>query len=112
MFHNETVNVWSHLIGALCFVVMIFYVLLVEETLGSLYNHITMDPVVERVPRWPIILGCCGAIIMLSASWYFHLYYCQSEAAQIKLQRFDYAGIAIMIASSVTPCFYYGFMCH
>ena len=28
MIHNETVNVWSHLIGALFFIYLVFYVLL------------------------------------------------------------------------------------
>ena len=25
MIHNETVNIWTHMIGCLCFVVLIFY---------------------------------------------------------------------------------------
>ena len=28
MMHNETINVWSHLIGSLIFIGMIFYVLI------------------------------------------------------------------------------------
>ena len=47
MIHNETLNVWSHLIGALFFASMIFYVLIYLHPTSLHENEMT-----SLVSRW------------------------------------------------------------
>ena len=47
----------------------------------------------------------------MAASAYYHLFNCVNKQEYDRLVRFDYAGIACMIAGSATPPIYYGFMC-
>jgi len=93
--HNETVNVWTHLLGCLFFI-------------GTLVIVAMQD---HQVPVWPLFIHAAGSISMLALSTTYHLFYVCSQSHYVRLQNADYAGIAIMIASSTTPPFYYGFMC-
>ena len=101
-WHNETVNVWTHLFGCLAFVALTAYVI----CLPHLYQS------QNQVPIWPLIVHCLAAFIQMGASFQFHLFNCQSCHAFSRLQKFDYAGIALMIAGTVTAPFYYGFQGH
>jgi adiponectin receptor len=47
----------------------------------------------------------------MGLSAYFHLFNCQCATKFFYLQKLDFAGIAIMIAGSCTPPYYYGFLC-
>ena len=55
MIHNETVNIWTHLIGSVIFVIMIFYILFGED---NLYDVLASDE--HHVPKWPIIIAAFG----------------------------------------------------
>lgn len=52
-----------------------------------------------------------GSLIMFSSSTIYHLYNCHSKHTQCKLTKYDYAGVSVMIASSVYPPYVYGLMC-
>ena len=47
----------------------------------------------------------------MSASWFYHLFECQSDKLRLRLLNIDLAGVALMIAGSATSPLYYGFMC-
>jgi adiponectin receptor len=106
MLHNETVNIWTHLVGAVVFFILMIYILITQDTL---YDVIISDD--SRVPKWPIVVFTLGGVIQMTGSWTFHLFYCMSEDAHVRCQRYDYAGIAVMCATSITPPFIYGFAC-
>jgi predicted membrane channel-forming protein YqfA (hemolysin III family) len=63
------------------------------------------------VPVWPLFVHVAGGIIMLGASTCHHTFRCCSAQHYATGQRCDYSGIAVMIAASCTPPFYYGFIC-
>ena len=48
----------------------------------------------------------------MGLSAYFHQFNCQCSTKFFYLQKLDFAGIATMVAGSVTPPFYYGFICN
>jgi predicted membrane channel-forming protein YqfA (hemolysin III family) len=58
-WHNETVNVWTHLLGCLTFICLVVYVIL----LPVIYEgH-------NEVPIWPLVVHCSAAIIQMGASF-------------------------------------------
>ena len=59
----------------------------------------------------PLLVHLTAAIILMSGSWYFHLFLCESEPRYKWLQCVDFSGICIMICGSTTSPFYYSFMC-
>jgi len=117
MVHNESVNVWSHCAGALCFVVfgLVIGATLIMKTFTSIPEYLA--PVADKleiqqsVEVWPIYVHLCAAVFQMGISGYFHLFCCQNKGCHDQLLKLDYAGIAIMIAGSCTGCFYYGFYC-
>ena len=79
MIHNETVNIWTHLVGAVIFLGLMVFILFAED---SLYDVIISDG--SHVPKWPIIVFTIGGMIQMTASWTFHLFYCMSEDAHVQ----------------------------
>jgi predicted membrane channel-forming protein YqfA (hemolysin III family) len=62
------------------------------------------------VPTWPLYVHSFAGMVQMSSSTLFHLFGCRNSHDFNLLQRIDYAGIALMIASSATPPIYYGFV--
>lgn len=131
--HNETLNIWTHLLGFLLFLVLTVFT---AYELGQLptfsrcvrgleYNNsehcllqsmredVTnmMAPMLNRTTRWPFFVFMGGSMFCLLASAICHLFTCHSKPLAIFLMRVDYAGIATMIATSFYPPIYYVFQC-
>merc|ERR1712166_1718737 len=100
---------WSHLIGSVVFIALSFYVAIITAFNDPVIAVKVLDQ--HETPAMPLYISVGSAIVMLGASAYFHLFSCQNEAKCCRLQAYDYAGIALMIAGSSTSPFYYGFMC-
>ncbi|KAF9101934.1 hypothetical protein BGX29_005132 [Mortierella sp. GBA35] len=100
--HNESVNVWSHLLGAIACIAVVPYV------------YVRVFSVLETI-HWTDILHfyifMAGAIICLSMSGLFHLFSCHSEPVCHHWNRCDYVGIVFLIAGSFYPAIFYGFYC-
>ena len=99
MLHNETVNIWTHLLGFVCFVALAFF------------TTMALTQSTDEVPVWPLLIHAIGGSIMLGISATYHTLNCCSKSDNEIGQSCDYSGIAVMIASSATPPFYYGFKC-
>ncbi|KAF0474621.1 putative hemolysin-III channel protein Izh2 [Gigaspora margarita] len=101
--HNESVNIWSHLVGAIAFIFLGF---------------ITYDYVLSHHPSiiwWDVAvfyIFLMGAMICLGLSSTFHTFCCHSEKACAQWSRCDYIGIVTLIVGSFYPMIYYGFYCH
>ena len=98
-FHNETMNIWSHLIGLVCMItagIVVIHDLSAIEGNGNVYA-------VEI-----FILSAC--ICFLSSTMY-HWFGCLSEACHDNLLVLDLSGVGILIAGSFVPAIYYGFQC-
>ncbi|CAI2362345.1 unnamed protein product [Moneuplotes crassus] len=123
MWHNETVNIWSHLLGLMVFFCIIFYVAIELENkdlspsfLNFIKDYITLkghspEGVGDYISKIPLGVHISCAMICLFLSSTFHLFCCHSKDALNILSRFDYGGIAILIAGSCTPIYIYSFWC-
>ncbi|KAJ3283459.1 hypothetical protein HK104_010375 [Borealophlyctis nickersoniae] len=100
--HNETGNIFSHLIGALTFLVL------------ALASHtFAMD--VKESTRWPdyvvMTIFILSAVICLGLSTMFHTCCCHSQKVAHIWNKIDYVGIVILTVGSFIPSLYYGFYC-
>ena len=104
--HNESVNIWSHLLGSLASV-------LLAASLALLTRHVVL-------PRWPsagradaavfaAFLGGAAACMGMSAA--FHALLSHSRGAARWGNKLDYTGIVALIVGSYVPALYYGFFC-
>ncbi|GAV83587.1 HlyIII domain-containing protein/Exostosin domain-containing protein [Cephalotus follicularis] len=118
-WHNETLNVWTHLFGFVLFlgltVVNLREVPQVTKNVIDL-KHITtpeMDiaPPVTPVTRWPFFVFLGGSMFCLLCSSICHLFSCHSHHLNLQLLRIDYTGITVMIITSFFPPIYYIFLC-
>ncbi|KAJ0961410.1 hypothetical protein J5N97_000365 [Dioscorea zingiberensis] len=135
--HNETLNIWTHLIGFLViFLTLTTYAMsivplnttptssLTQETnltttpLTSYFSLnlsgqvISNQEVSQPITRWPFYAYMCGAMFCLLMSSACHLLSCHSEHTCYVMLRLDYAGISGLIVTSFYPLVYYSFACH
>ena len=100
-FHNETYNIYSHLIPA------VLAILIANHFIFLPSSSFTNDSLEKSV--WIGYL-CCAAI-MLTCSWTFHASYCHSYKTFCIASKLDYAGISFMIIGSFLPWLFYTFYC-
>jgi adiponectin receptor len=100
--HNETGNIYSHLIGVGIFLILAF----ITPFILTQY----------QTTHWSDIVVCylfiIGAIICLGLSSLFHTLSCHSENVCAVWNRCDYVGIVTLIVGSCYPALYYGFYHH
>ncbi|KIV86585.1 hypothetical protein PV11_02185 [Exophiala sideris] len=102
-WHNESVNIWTHLIPATLSLpcgAVLYKVLKPRYELASAADVLAM--------------GCffVGAAVCLSMSATFHAVSNHSPSVARMWNQFDYAGISVLIAGSFIPSVYYGFWCN
>ncbi|KAG0738821.1 hypothetical protein G6F62_008790 [Rhizopus arrhizus] len=100
MIHNETANIWSHLLG---FLFMSWL---------CIYGFNTHFPNATWTDRTVLITFCVASLKCLFCSFVYHTFICHSHR-QVKLftATLDYMGIAFLITASVLVAEYYGFYC-
>jgi predicted membrane channel-forming protein YqfA (hemolysin III family) len=101
-WHNETMNIWSHLIGFACTFIA------VAKFAMDLYSYDKETYSAER-----LVLGgyiTCASLCLLFSTLY-HWFCCLSPDAADSLLRIDLTGIALLIGSSYFPVSYFGFYC-
>ncbi|XP_078430794.1 heptahelical transmembrane protein 4-like [Wolffia australiana] len=136
--HNETINVWTHLIGFFIFLTLTLYggnkipamaeALYARQTnslagfsISSLtnttgfMNHYQMTNLSSQpnpaITRWPLFVFLGGAMFCLLTSSACHLLSCHSEHTSYIMLHLDYAGISTLIVTSIVPQIYYTFAC-
>ncbi len=101
-WHNESVNIWSHLVPAL----------LTAPLAAFLYT--SLQPRYGQASQADAIAMSCffaGATFCLGMSASFHTVSNHSPAVARFWNQLDYAGISLLIAGSFIPSVYYGFYC-
>ncbi|ORY29742.1 hemolysin-III related-domain-containing protein [Naematelia encephala] len=115
--HNETVNIHTHSLGALFFLVLIPLHLLPTH-FPSLSYLLPTRPSMENdplpvPPAWQDKLAftvyLLSAVGCLGLSSGFHTVQCHSQGACDAAHRGDYIGIVVLIVGSILPGMYYGF---
>ncbi|KAK7924764.1 hypothetical protein PG985_006818 [Apiospora marii] len=104
--HNESVNIWTHLLGCGAFAVV-----------GGLALHRGFEFVAPRYasasPRDLLVFGCffAGAVACLGMSATFHTLMNHSPDVAKWGNKLDYSGIVCLIVGSYVPALYYGLFC-
>ncbi|KAK4998391.1 hypothetical protein LTR66_002365 [Elasticomyces elasticus] len=98
--HNETVNIYSHLIGAMLVL------------LGGAIMYRRLEPRYHMANQQDVIVFGCfilGATACLGMSATYHALSNHSEAVSKFGNKLDYMGIVFLIWGSFVPSIYYGF---
>lgn len=102
-WHNETINVNSHLLGS-AFVIYLALVVLPDSHHYNLSEHIA-----DAAVAW-LFIGAAFKCLMCSATWHL-LSGCASHSWYRGAACVDFVGISALIAASVMGIEYYGFYC-
>ena len=98
--HNETVNIYTHLLGALAAI------------LGSVYLYNIIHPRYEHATKDDVAVIACyffGAASCLGMSATYHTISNHSPSVNRVGNQLDYVGIVCLIWGSFVPSIYYGF---
>ena len=118
--HNESVNVWSHFLGAKLFIVVIVYLSCFNQAtllnplqqFADVFNYqgnlikegAQIDNYVSTcksslksrmIPVGPLYLHAFCALSMMTFSAWYHLNSCQSEQKMYYWRKFDLVGIVL-----------------
>ena len=98
--HNETVNIYTHLIGA---ILAVFSAITLYTTIWPRFLMSTTEDV--------LVFSCffLGAVACLGMSATYHTISNHSEAVTKFGNRLDYVGIVLLIWGSFIPSIYFGF---
>lgn len=81
MWHNDTVNIWSHIIGLIICIVLFMIEVNKENETG--------------LNKFPIYVFYIGSAIMFISSSTMHLLYCKSKKTCNCVVKLDFSGIAL-----------------
>jgi adiponectin receptor len=98
--HNESVNIYTHLVGA---IIAFISSLVLYRVLGSRYQSATREDV------YAFSCFFIGAIACLGMSATYHTISNHSHAVAKWGNQLDYAGIVCLIWGSFVPVLFYGF---
>lgn len=96
--HNETVNIWTHLLGGLYFAHLCL----------QLINSSTL----VSSDKWVFGLFLLSATACHLFSTIYHTFSCHSQSVSRVCCRMDYCGIVALITFSFVPWIHYGFYMH
>lgn len=101
--HNETVNIYSHLLGAVTFIIS-----------GAIIYTVLKPRYVSATSADILAFGCffAGAGLCLGMSGTYHTISNHSQTVAKFGNKLDYVGIVFLITGSFIPSIYYGFYCH
>ena len=98
--HNESCNIWTHLIGVVLVFITGVYVLTIPM------QHASWDSTCV------VALYFIGGVVCMASSALLHCYICYSPHAASFLSRLDHACILLLLAASDLPMIYFGFTSH
>jgi adiponectin receptor len=101
--HNESVNIYSHLLGAIIF------------SISGAVLYTVIKPRYESATSLDIMaFGCffAGAALCLGMSATYHAISNHSLTVARFGNKLDYVGIVCLITGSFIPSVFYGFYCH
>lgn len=96
--HNETFNIWTHIIGFFIFV--------------YLYCNFTIQNINEPLSIIPICIYLFGTMVCFIGSVVMHTYYPHSEHTCNILCKLDYSGIFTLIFTGYLCFIHYEFFCY
>ena len=120
MLHNETLNIWTHLLGSLFYFVIIVificsykfrnYIINFNKEIYDDVNYVFS--VENKLSKFPIFVFLVSSLCCLGLSATYHTFPSMNKERDRFLQKFDFAGISILIFGSCLPVFYTSFYCN
>lgn len=101
--HNEFVNIWSHLAGAIVAIIT------------ATWLYLVIHPRYETANSSDVLVFACffgSAVVCLGMSATYHALTDHSQEIARWGNKLDYTGIVALIVGSYVPTLYYGFFCH
>lgn len=98
--HNESVNIWTHLIGAAL------------SLITALFLYTSLQPRYQMATSEDLTVFSCfflGCAVCLGMSATYHTILNHSDVVARFGQRLDHIGIVVLIWGSFVPSIYYGF---
>lgn len=108
--HNETMNVWSHLIGFILFATLAARSVSFMSNSFSDEGATTVETMAFKDRFYLLCYEVCAAM-MLAFSAVFHLLYPYDQRTKSILNKLDYVGIVIMVVGSTMPVVRVLFIC-
>ena len=105
-FHNESTNIWTHLIGFVC-VSLVGVHILVDYHLENGHNGKEIGLYGTLI--FETYITCAALCLGLSSA--YHWFGCYSVDCHKALLRLDLTGVGLLVAGSFFPAVYYGFYC-
>lgn len=99
---DETVNIWSHILGALLFISLTVFVL--NEIPARYHAASTADVVVCST-------YFLGVALCFALSTAFHTLMAHSEAVYLLNMKLDFQGVLVLMWGATVPLVYYSFPC-
>jgi len=100
--HNESVNIWTHVLGSAAFLA------------GGIWLYKVVAPRYATANSSDIIVLSCffvGAVLCLGMSGTYHTIMNHSPDVAKWGNKLDYSGIVLLIVGSYVPALYYGLFC-
>lgn len=101
--HNEFVNIWSHLAGAIVAIIT------------ATWLYLVIHPRYETANSSDVLVFACffgSAVVCLGMSATYHALTDHSQEIARWGNKLDYTGIVALIVGSYVPTMYYGFFCY
>ncbi|BGP52915.1 hypothetical protein JCM8202_003997 [Rhodotorula sphaerocarpa] len=124
--HNETVNIWTHMLGSTVAVLAAAYLLLEPSPRSATPGRQGWNAPFAGIPypfphpdqpsvTWFDTIGFAAflvsAAICLGFSASYHTLIAHSERVAVAWNRLDYVGIVVLISGTFVPLVHYGFYC-
>ena len=109
--HTQTWNIWTHLLGFLLFLGLTMSVFLFRDNITHLFEENVTISELPLHEQAIVSLFFIAAMICLFCSTTYHTLSNHSESYYTFFCQLDYAGIALLIAGSNIPAYYYCFYC-
>lgn len=108
--HNETVNIATHLGGAVIMISLMIHALvaLPGQAAASLPPGNTASPYASV---WPLVVSGLGPLLCFVASTIYHTFLCLGRDAFKRFLKLDYLGICLFVSLAPWPFTYYGLLC-
>ena len=101
--HNETGNIWTHLLPAIGILSSLFYhIIFVDSSQFS-------QGLPEKIMHCVFFTGCFSC---LGLSSLFHTVHIESKESLCCYVKLDYSGISLMMMGKVIPWLYYTYYCN
>lgn len=102
MLHNETVNIWTHILAALGYLSYLVWSIVV-------YGNTIETYTIQAIIFYSYIVF---SFICFSFSSIMHTFYPMSEHVCNRLMSLDYSGIFINMTSAISAFIYFSFYCN